>query len=129
MPSDADKPDHDSAINLADKLSLFTDHWSPKVIAELNDYQIKLVKLAGEFVWHKHDHTDEMFLCLEGQMKIEFRAGTVELSPGDLYVVPKGIEHKPAAARECHVMIIEPTGVVNTGERVGTLTAPNDKWV
>ena len=116
-------------INLKEKLSKFSDHWSPKVIAEMNDYQFKLVKIQGEFVWHNHDDTDETFIVIEGEMKIEFENETVELSEGDMFVVPKGIEHKPRAENECKVMIIEPRGVVNTGNAEGDLTASNDVWI
>jgi len=116
-------------INLKEKLSKFSDHWSPKVIAEMNDYQFKLVKIQGEFVWHNHDDTDETFIVIEGEMKIEFENETVELSEGDMFVVPKGIDHKPWAENECKVMIIEPRGVVNTGNSEGDLTASNDVWI
>ena len=84
-------------INLKEKLALFSDHWSPKVIAEMNDYQFKLVKIKGDFVWHHHDDTDEVFIVIEGSMKIEFENETVELNEGDMYVVPKGVEHNPYA--------------------------------
>ena len=116
-------------INLKEKLALFSDHWSPKVIAEMNDYQFKLVKIQGDFVWHHHDDTDEVFIVIEGTMKIEFENETVELNEGDMYVVPKGVEHKPYAEEECKVMIVEPRGVVNTGNTDGDLTASNDVWI
>ena len=116
-------------INLKEKLSKFSDHWSPKVIAEMNDYQFKLVKIQGEFVWHNHEDTDETFIVIEGEMKIEFENETLELNEGDMFVVPKGIEHKPWAENECKVMIIEPRGVVNTGNTEGDLTASNDVWI
>ncbi|USK56273.1 cupin domain-containing protein [Cytobacillus solani] len=116
-------------INLSEKLSKFTDHWSPKVIGEMNDYQFKLVKIQGDFVWHSHKDTDEVFIVLDGEMVIEFRDGEVKLSKGEMYVVPKGVEHKPYAEKECHVMIVEPRGVVNTGETKGELTAENDVWI
>ena len=118
-----------NVINLADKLALFTEQWSPRVVAELNDYQFKLVKLQGEFVWHDHTDTDEAFLVLEGEMEIGFRDRTVTLRAGELCVVPKGVEHITRAARECSALIIEPRGVVNTGEAGGQLTAKNDVWV
>jgi len=117
------------AINLAEKLGRIHQHWSPRVVAEMNDYQFKLVKLQGEFVWHKHDETDEVFLVVDGAMAIEFRDGRVELVRGEMFVVPRGVEHKPVASQECQVMLIEPRGVVNTGDAGGTLTAPNDVWV
>ena len=116
-------------INLEEKLSKFSDHWSPKVIAEMNDYQFKLVKIQGDFVWHHHDDTDEVFIVIEGTMNIEFENETVELNEGDMYVVPKGVEHKPYAEEECKVMIVEPRGVVNTGNTEGDLTASNDVWI
>ncbi len=118
-----------SKINLRDKLQKFSDHWSPKVIAEMNDYQFKLVKIQGDFVWHNHADTDEAFIVLEGSMRIEFEDGEVELSEGEMYVVPKGVNHKPYAEEECKVMLVEPRGVVNTGDAEGDLTASNDVWV
>ena len=117
------------SINLRDKLALFDETWQPKVIAALNDYQLKLVKLSGEFVWHSHAETDELFICLEGEFDIEFRDRTVTVRAGEICVVPRGVEHKPAAVAECHVMIIEPTGVTNTGAAESALTAPNDQWI
>ena len=116
-------------INVKEKFKLFSDHWSPRVIAEMNDYQFKLAKFEGEFVWHDHKDTDEVFFVVDGKMTIEFRDGSVELSSGDLYVVPKGVEHKPVATSECKVLLVEPKGVVNTGDSGGDLTAENDKWV
>ena len=116
-------------VNLKEKLSLFSDHWSPKVIAEMNDYQFKLVKLQGDFVWHNHPDTDEVFIVIEGEMRIEFEDETVELSEGEMYVVPKGVEHKPYAEEECKVMLVEPRGVVNTGDAEGELTASDDVWI
>lgn len=113
-------------INFAEKLSLFTEQWSPKVIAELNDYQFKLVKLQGDFVWHQHDDTDEAFIVIKGEMQIGFRDREVTVKEGELFVVKKGIEHITRAKEECHVMIIEPRGVVNTGDAGGELTAVND---
>jgi len=116
-------------IDLREKLGLFDDHWSPKVIAEMNDYQFKLVKIQGEFVWHDHADTDEVFIVLEGNMRIEFENRTIELSEGEMLVVPKGVPHKPVADSECKVMLVEPRGVVNTGEADSNLTAPNDEWI
>ena len=117
------------AINLRTKLTRITDQWSPRVVAEMNDYQFKLVKLQGEFVWHDHPDTDEVFIVLEGAMRILLRDGEVALAAGEMYVVPRGVEHKPVAERECHVLLVEPRGVVNTGAAGGDLTAPNDVWV
>ena len=116
-------------INLKDKLAKFSDHWSPKVIAELNDYQFKLVKIQGEFVWHNHPDTDEVFFVIEGSMNIEFENETVQLNEGEMLVVPKGVEHKPYADSECKVMLVEPCGVVNTGDADSDLTADNDVWI
>jgi len=117
------------AINLAEKLATFNEHWSPRVIAEMNDYQFKLVKLCGEFVWHDHKDTDEVFLVIEGEMQIGLRDREVVLRAGEMFVVPKGVEHITRAAAECHALIIEPRGVVNTGREGGALTAPNDVWI
>lgn len=116
-------------INFAEKLSLFSEHWSPKVIAELNDYQFKIVKFQGDFVWHKHDDTDEAFIVIKGEMRIGFRDREVTVRQGELFVVAKGFEHITRAASECHAMIIEPRGVVNTGETGGEKTAQNDVWI
>jgi len=116
-------------INLRAKFGKFSQHWSPRVIAEMNDYQFKLVKLQGEFVWHHHADTDEVFIVIEGEMSIEFRDDKVDLKSGEMLVVPRGVEHKPFAANECQVMLIEPRGIVNTGDAGGVLTADNDVWV
>ena len=116
-------------LNFQQKLTAFGDQWSPKVIAEMNEYQFKLVKIQGDFVWHDHQDTDEAFIVLKGQMTIAFRDGVVELSAGEMFVVPKGVEHKPFAKRECHLLLIEPRGVVNTGEAGGDKTADNDVWI
>jgi len=118
-----------SGINFKEKYQKFSEHWSPRVIAELNDYQFKLVKVAGEFVWHDHPDTDEVFIVMEGTLNIEFRDGMVTLESGEMFVIPKGVEHKPMADSECKIMIIEPKGVVNTGEVDGQLTAENDVWI
>lgn len=117
------------AINLAEKFSKFTKHWSPRVVGEMNDYQFKLVKIQGDFVWHDHKDTDEVFIVIEGEMSISFRDGEVKLSTGEMYVVPKGVEHKPYAAKECHIMLVEPRGVLNTGDAISELTAENDVWI
>ena len=116
-------------INLKEKLSKFSDHWSPKVIAEMNDYQFKLVKVKGDFVWHNHGDTDEFFLVLEGEMNIKFKDETVLLKEGEIFVVPKGVEHKPYAEEECKIMIVEPRGVINTGDAESNLKASNDVWI
>ena len=116
-------------INLKEKLSKFSDYWSPKVIAEMNDYQFKLVKVKDDFDWHSHKNTDEVFIVIKGEMQIDFRNQVVKLSKGEMLVVPKGVEHKPYAEEECEVMIVEPKGVVNTGDSVSDLTAENDVWI
>jgi mannose-6-phosphate isomerase-like protein (cupin superfamily) len=116
-------------INLKNKLEKFNEYWSPRVVAEMNDYQLKLVKVSGEFVWHSHADTDEVFIVIDGKLTIEFRDGQVDLNTGEMFVIPQGKEHRPVAGSECHIMIIEPKGVVNTGDESGELTAPNDLWV
>jgi mannose-6-phosphate isomerase-like protein (cupin superfamily) len=116
-------------INLAQKLSLFSDHWQPRVIAELNDYQFKIVKIEGDFIWHDHPATDEAFIGLDGELRIDFRDGSVLLGPGEMFVVPKGVEHRPSAAKEVKMMLIEPRGTLNTGEAGGERTARNDVWI
>ena len=116
-------------INLHSKFNKFEDYWSPKVIAEMNDYKFKLVKIKGEFVKHQHTDTDEVFIVLEGIMSIEFETETIEIKNGEMIVVPKGVVHKPFADEECKVMLVEPRGVLNTGDTKGDLTAPNDQWI
>jgi mannose-6-phosphate isomerase-like protein (cupin superfamily) len=113
-------------VDLADKLGLFSEHWSPKVVARLNDYEIKLAKLKGEFVWHTHDDTDELFLVIEGSLTLQLRDGDVTLRAGQLYVVPRGVEHCPIADGDVSVMLVEPAGVVNTGSVGGDLSAAYD---
>tara|TARA_S200000501_G_scaffold155352_1_gene146542 strand:+ start:881 stop:1240 length:360 start_codon:yes stop_codon:yes gene_type:complete len=116
-------------INLKSKFNKFNDRWSPKVIAEMNDYQFKLVKIKNDFVWHKHDDTDEVFIVVEGKIHIEFEDKTIEINEGEMIVVPKGTKHKPYAREEAKIMLVEPSGVINTGDNQGHLTAPNDEWV
>ena len=108
------------AINLAEKFGLFTEQWQPKVVAEMNDYQFKLVRLEGDFIWHDHKDTDETFIVIEGDLRIDFRDGAVRIGPGEMFVVPKGVEHKPFAEREVKLMLIEPRGVRNTGEKAAS---------
>ena len=117
------------AINLAQKFGLFSEQWQPKIIAEMNDYQFKIVKLQGDFVWHDHPDTDETFIVIDGEVRIDFRDGAVTLGPGEMFVVPRGVEHKPYAATETRVMLVEPRGVLNTGEAGGERTAENDVWI
>lgn len=104
-------------IVLKDKLSLFTEHWSPKIIAELNGQQVKVAKLKGEFVWHKHDEEDELFLVLKGKLKIELRDRVIDLNEGEFVVIPRGIEHKPVASIEVEVLLFEPKSTLNTGNQ------------
>jgi mannose-6-phosphate isomerase-like protein (cupin superfamily) len=115
-------------INLEDKFGKFGDHWSPKILAKLNDYHVKAVKLLGEFVWHKHDETDELFLVTKGALVIRFRDRDVTLGPGDLLVVPRGVEHMPVAEEECEVLLIEPAGTLNTGDAGGARTV-EPEWI
>jgi mannose-6-phosphate isomerase-like protein (cupin superfamily) len=117
------------ALNFKAKLGLFDEHWSPRVIAEMNDYQFKMVKIQGDFVWHKHDDTDETFIVLEGNLRIDFRDGHVNLKEGEMFVVPRGQEHKPFAENEVKMLLIEPRGVLNTGHEIDGRTAENDIWL
>lgn len=120
---------HYQAINLNDKLSKFNDLWSPKVIGEMNDYQFKLIKITGDFEWHVHQDTDKVFFTLEGEMIIDFRDGQVKISKGEMFILPKGVEMKPSAEKECHIMLVEPRSVVNTGGTESELTAANNTWI
>ncbi|MFO1870840.1 cupin domain-containing protein [Pseudomonas aeruginosa] len=117
------------AINFAAKLALFDDRWQPRVIAQMNDYQFKLVKIEGDFVWHSHADTDETFIVLAGRLRIDFRDGAVHLGPGEMYVVPRGVEHKPFAEGEVRMLLVKPRGVRNTGDQGGERTAVNDLWI
>ena len=124
-----DAPRSYQPINFAQKYGLFVEQWQPKVVAELNDYQFKLVRIEGDFVWHSHPDTDEAFIVVAGELRIDFRDGAVTLGPGEMYVVKRGVEHKPHAAREVQMMLIEPRGVTNTGDAGGERTAANDVWI
>jgi len=117
------------AINFSNKFRLFHEQWQPKVIAEMNDYQFKVVKLQGDFIWHDHKNTDETFIVLEGVLRIDFRDGAVQLSAGEMFVVPKGVEHQPYAEHEVKLLLIEPRGILNTGHAGGERTAENDVWI
>jgi mannose-6-phosphate isomerase-like protein (cupin superfamily) len=119
---DMDKA-HNAPVSLTSMLARFSEHWAPKKIAEINDYDVKIVKLQGEFTWHRHPDTDEFFLVIDGELTIQLRDGDVLLAPGELFVVPRGVEHCPKAGAETSVMLIEPRGVVNTGDAGGELTA------
>ena len=116
-------------INIKEKYSKFTKYWSPRIIAEMNDYQFKVAKIKGEFVWHDHKDTDETFIVIEGEMLLKFRDSEIKLSEGEMYVVPRGTEHKPCAEDECKILVIEPRGVINTGDTVGELTINEDRWI
>ena len=116
-------------VNIPEKLESFTDHWAPRIVARYNDNEVCLVRVDGEFVWHSHADTDDLVLVLDGELDSELRDRTVRLGPGELFVVPKGVEHQPFAAQECKVMLVEPKGVVNTGTTASPLTAPNDVWI
>lgn len=116
-------------INFGEKFSLFDEQWSPRVIARMNDYHVKLAKIQGKFVWHSHPETDEIFIALDGAMKIEFRDRIVRLQSGEMCVVPRGVEHKPTAEQECHILLIEPAGTVNTGDAGGERTRLEDLWI
>jgi mannose-6-phosphate isomerase-like protein (cupin superfamily) len=117
------------AINFAQKFKLFEEQWQPKVIAEMNDYQFKVVKLQGDFIWHDHKDTDETFIVIDGMLRIDFRDGAVRVSAGEMFVVPRGVEHKPYAENEVKLLLIEPRGVPNTGDEGGARTAENDIWI
>lgn len=113
-------------ISLEEKFALFSERFQPKVIARMNDYEFKLARVEGDFVWHSHPDTDETFLIVDGEMRIDFRDGSVTLKAGEMFVVPRGVEHKPFAASECRIMLIEPAGTVNTGDASPSeRTAPN----
>ncbi|GAJ92477.1 cupin domain-containing protein [Agrobacterium sp. SHOUNA12C] len=116
-------------INFQEKLGKLQGFWQPRVIAEMNDYQFKLVRIEGDFIWHDHPETDETFIVLEGQLRIDFRDGAVHVGPGEMFVVPKGMEHKPFAEKEVRMMLIEPRGTLNTGHEGGDRTAQNDLWI
>jgi mannose-6-phosphate isomerase-like protein (cupin superfamily) len=117
------------AINFQEKFGLFEEHWAPKVVAEMNDYQFKVVKVQGDFIWHDHKNTDETFIVIEGDLRIDFRDGAVHLGTGEMVIVPRGVEHKPYAENEVKLLLIEPRGVLNTGHEGGPLTAENDVWI
>ncbi len=118
-----------SAINIEEKLTKISDYFQPKIIAQLNNYQFKIAKIKGDFVWHSHDETDEAFIVIEGEVDIAFRDGSVTLRKGEMFVVPKGVEHKPFAKDECHIVMIEPEGTVNTGDAGGDKTVVNPEWI
>jgi len=116
-------------VNFGKKFDLVNEQWQPKVIAEMNDDQFKVVKLQGDFIWHDHEDTDETFIVIDGVLRIDFRDGAVHVSTGEMFVVRKGVEHKPYAEREVKLLLIEPRGVLNTGHEGGERTAQNDVWI
>lgn len=109
-------------VNLEDKFARFTDHWRPKIVGEVNEAHVKLVKLKGEFVWHRHEREDELFLVVKGNLRIELRDGTIDLAPGEFAIIPRGVEHKPVADVETHVLLLEPKTTLNTGDVVDERT-------
>ena len=119
----------DQVINFRDKLGRITEHWSPRVVAEMNDYQFKVVRIAGDFIWHSHPETDETLMVVEGALRVDFRDGHVLVKAGEMIVVPRGVEHKTSAETEAKLMLIEPRGVLNTGHEGGERTAVNDVWI
>jgi mannose-6-phosphate isomerase-like protein (cupin superfamily) len=116
-------------INLADKLAQFSEHWKPKIIGELNGQHVKLVKLVGEFVWHHHGEEDELFLVVQGRLRMELRDRTIELGPGEVLIVPRGVEHRPVADEEVAVLLFEPAGTSNTGNARGERTVEHPEWI
>jgi mannose-6-phosphate isomerase-like protein (cupin superfamily) len=114
-------------VNLAEKLASFSEHFSPKIVGHFNDYKLEVVKAKGEFVWHSHEETDDFFLVLQGRLTIQLRDGDVQLSAGEFFVVPRGVEHCPRADEEAHILLIEPTGTVNTGDVRSELTAREER--
>lgn len=117
------------AISLAAKCALFSDHWSPKIIAELNGSYAKLVKIKGEFTWHKHDQEDELFLVVKGSFVMQYRERSVTVKAGELVVVPRGVEHNPKAQEECHILLLEPKTTLNTGDRRNEFTKDTLGWI
>ena len=118
-----------TAINFSDKFAQFSDLWSPRIIAQMNDYHFKLAKIQGEFIWHSHPETDEVFIVISGEMEIHLRDGVVQLNEGEMFVVTKGIEHKPVAHKKCHILLIEPVGTLNTGDAGGAMTKRDEIWI
>ena len=130
MSADATTPERTrQPVNFAEKLALIHDHWKPRVVAEMNDYQFKSVKILGDFLWHDHADTDETFIVLEGVLRIALRDREVTVRAGEMFVVPRGVEHKPYAEHEVKMMLIEPRGVVNTGTVDSERRAENDVWI
>lgn len=118
-----------SAINIAEKLSLFSDHWHPRIVGELNGQHVKLAKLKGEFVWHHHEEEDELFLVMKGELLMKFRDRDVTVREGEFIIVPRGVEHCPVAEDEVHIMLFEPASTVNTGTAGGERTVESPEWI
>ena len=116
-------------VNLSEKFSLITEQWDPKIIAQLNDYHLKIAKIQGEFVWHSHPETDEVFLVIDGNLTIHLRDRDLVMKKGELCVIPKGVEHQPAAIDECQILMVEPAGTVNTGDAGGDRTVEEADWI
>jgi mannose-6-phosphate isomerase-like protein (cupin superfamily) len=116
-------------INIEEKFSKFHELWAPKIIAQMNDYHFKIAKVQGDFIWHEHNQTDEVFLILRGDLRIDLPNGSVELHPGEMCVVPKGLSHKPSADTECYLLLVEPSGTVNTGDTRNQYTVESDVWI
>lgn len=121
-------PRPDEVVNLREKLTRFTDHWHPRIVGELNGQQVKLAKLLGEFVWHRHEAEDELFLVLQGELELQLRERTVTLGEGEFFIVPRGVEHRPVAREEVHLLLLEPASTRNTGEEVNERTVEPD-WI
>ncbi|MCJ7700711.1 MAG: cupin domain-containing protein [Anaerolineales bacterium] len=117
------------SINIKEKFTQFSEHWSPKIIAQMNDYHFKIAKIKGDFIWHDHPETDETFIVIKGRLQIEFHDGVVNLEAGEMLVVPKGVAHKPIAAQECHILLVEPAGTVNTGDADSDRRSAGDDWI
>ena len=116
-------------VNFQEKFAKLSEQWSPRIIARMNDYHFKIAKIQGEFIWHDHRETDEVFVVLKGRLELQFRDGSVVLKEGELFVVPKGIEHKPVAEQECYILLVEPAGTSNTGDVVNERTATDSAWI
>ncbi|AIZ33111.1 cupin domain-containing protein [Pseudomonas parafulva] len=127
--SPSQNPSATQPVNLLHKIDLIDQQWSPRVVAQMNDYQFKVVRIEGEFIWHSHPETDEAFIVLEGILRIDLPERSVHVAAGELYVVPKGVKHRTAAEGEAKLMMIEPQGVLNTGQEGGERTALNDVWI
>ncbi len=117
------------AINFKEKFDKINEYYRPKIIAQLNEYHFKIAKIKGEFIWHSHPETDEAFIIMDGELDIEFRDGSVNLRKGEMYIVPKGVEHKPSAKTECSLLMVEPAGTLNTGNAGGERTVESPEWI